>query len=479
MVGFFTSGCGMVIGTIVDSALNTVTYPFKEHVFAKAYKYDNVWTEKYIPIEEKDEDYGEVLLGLAVSGGGSRSAYFFSCIVEELSKIPISPGSSKTYLDEVDFISSVSGGSLASTYYCMKRYHPKYKDEDFFPKFKINMKRNFEKAALVRYTVGGNWTTDFFTYYDRGDLMASIWDKMIFKGATFNELIEAQNAGSPKLIINGTILNNGLKFVFSTIPDQKFNNSQYFSAIRDSSFIQHSATQSYVPFQTVGFEYIDSDIKQYRLSKAIVASAAVPSLLGPVTLKDRSKEKDRFLHIVDGGVYDNYGVESLMQVFTEYLDRNPGKKSLILVIDGSGYFKEDERDSDDFNVSYYAERPISISWLRTKGYMEFVFQQARNFKNKNNVVPYQNLSFNLLSLYGVLPSQEEKSSTTLGISDPNLKKILNPKTFLRPDVLTEDFIDKLVGIRTGFALSKSDAVVIEKVAAQVVKSKLYSEKKPD
>ena len=450
-------GCGVITGTLIDSAIGAATYPLKEYVFLGSYKYDNTWETPYRQYENH-HDYGELLLAVSVSGGGSRSAYFFACVMEQLSQIPIIPGSASSYVDEIDYISSVSGGSLAAAYFCLN--WPENKNNDkFYRKFKSAMAKNFERRALVHYTIEGAWLLDLCTYYDRGDLMADVWDRLFFDNATFARLLAAEKRGTPRLVINGTCLNDGLKFVFSNIADKNFNQSRYFSVIRDAALIRHSVASCHVPFRTIGFESLKCDIGQYPLSKAIVASAAVPGLLGPVTLKDYSK-KDRLLNIVDGGVYDNYGVESVMQLVTSYLDRHPGKPAKIIIIDGSGFFDEDKSQTDDYSVAYYADRPIAISWLRTKAYMEYVLQKARAYTDSNGVRPYCNLQFDLISLYGLLPSQQERQYP---IAEPALQKII------RPDITTSEFIENLITIQTRFSLSHADAVMIENVARQVTR----------
>jgi len=470
-------GCGVAIGTAVDTAVDVATYPIKEYAFACSYKYDNTWTEPYAVCDQCREP-GELLLGLAVSGGGSRSAYFMACVMEELSKIPIHPGSKQTYADEIDYISSVSGGSLASAYFCLQRFAPSApSNADFYAEFKYQMSSNFQATAFVEYTFGWQWILDVCTYYDRGDLMANVWDAQFFRNATFRDLRLAEQRGAPILIINGTILNDGLKFVFSNLPDQRFNESAYFKTMREASFIKYAVTSKYQPFQTVGFQSIQSDLQQYPVSKAVVASASVPNLLGPVTLKDRSVTNERLIHIVDGGVYDNYGVESLLQVFTAYLDQHPGQAAKILILDGSGYFEEDNRQTDEFTVADYSMRPLSIAWLRTKAYMEYVFQEARKFRNSQGIQPYANLSFHLISLYGisdtqeaygVLPSQEKEEPF---IDNAMLQHIL------RPDLTTQEFLEKVTTIQTSFKLTQQDAQMIEQVAKKVV-AQLKAQRSP-
>jgi Patatin-like phospholipase len=60
----------------------------------------------------------ELLLILAFSGGGTRAAAFAYGVLEELAATPVAlGGSSRSLLDEVDFISAVSGGSFTAAYY--------------------------------------------------------------------------------------------------------------------------------------------------------------------------------------------------------------------------------------------------------------------------------------------------------------------------------------------------------------------------
>lgn len=58
----------------------------------------------------------EVLVGLSVSGGGSRAALYAASAFETLSQLRVGP-EQHSLLEQVSYISSVSGGSLASAYY--------------------------------------------------------------------------------------------------------------------------------------------------------------------------------------------------------------------------------------------------------------------------------------------------------------------------------------------------------------------------
>ena len=61
---------------------------------------------------------GRILLALTFSGGGTRAAAFSYGVLQELAETPVViEGRERRLLDEVDLISSVSGGSFTSAYY--------------------------------------------------------------------------------------------------------------------------------------------------------------------------------------------------------------------------------------------------------------------------------------------------------------------------------------------------------------------------
>jgi hypothetical protein len=61
----------------------------------------------------------EVLVGVALSGGGSRAALFGAAGLEALARLQAPGGGS--VLEQVGYLSSVSGGSVASTYYASQK----------------------------------------------------------------------------------------------------------------------------------------------------------------------------------------------------------------------------------------------------------------------------------------------------------------------------------------------------------------------
>src|SRR5262249_22960087 len=100
----------------------------------------------------------DLLLGVALSGGGSRAAVFGAAALEALGRIRVPGGGS--VLEQVAYVSSVSGGSVAAAYYGQHKppretpvltqtgdYTTEY--QAFFSKFHEQVAQNFE-GALIR-----------------------------------------------------------------------------------------------------------------------------------------------------------------------------------------------------------------------------------------------------------------------------------------------------------------------------------------
>jgi NTE family protein len=251
---------------------------------------------------ERIDRSDELLLVLTFSGGGTRAAALAYGVMEQLAQTEITLGGRKrSLLDEVDTISAVSGGSFTAAYYGLfgKRIF-----EDFETRF---LKKNIQKELLLEGINLKNWLRLFSSKFGRSDLAAEYYDKNIFEGKTFGDILAR---GGPLILINATDLALGSHFTF---------------------------TQDM-------FDLICSDVSRYPVSRAVAASSAVPGLLTPITLynyagtcnyelpgwmkkalEETSRSRRRtqqarifysyldstkrpYIHLVDGGTSDNLGL---------------------------------------------------------------------------------------------------------------------------------------------------------------------------
>lgn len=245
----------------------------------------------------------EVLVALSFSGGGTRAAAFAYGVLEALREIHLGTDEQpSSLLDEVDVISSVSGGSIAAAYYAL------FGDRVFADFEHGFLKRNIQRELTRRTLSPRNWFRLASAHFRRIDLVAELFDEALFEHRTFGDFA----AKGPFVIINATDISRGSRFDF---------------------------TQG-------RFDLLCSNLGTYPIARAVAASAAVPVLLSPITLESfgwqacdyqgpfshpqpssqrlenlrsfRDPNKRRYVHLFDGGLVDNLGIQGLLdQVFSK------------------------------------------------------------------------------------------------------------------------------------------------------------------
>ncbi len=249
-------------------------------------------------------------IGIAISGGGSRSANFSAACLLQLQRIGL--------LQKTDYISSVSGGSLTAAYYCLNdeaRWNPANVQRQFAHPFASDL--------IVKFLLPWNLIASFFSSYDRTDELAEVFQTHLFsrdgRAMTFGDL----RPDRPRLLINATDLQSGRRFIFC-----------------DESF-----------------DELNSDLSKYPIAWACAASATVPVLLHQVTLRDFSTVYKQYRHFIDGGIADNLGIQTLVEVYdaqnqlaTDRHEPPPYPKGAILiVIDAKTRFNAKLSDKPDIS----------------------------------------------------------------------------------------------------------------------------------
>jgi NTE family protein len=251
---------------------------------------------------------GQMILALAFSGGGKRSAAFAHGALQGLNEITFDEdGRQRTVLDEVDYISAVSGGTFPAMHYGI------YREKSF-----QTFDRDFLKVDINAYIYGTflepwNWEWLIDPLYGTNDRMAEVYDRLMFHGATYADLLRN---GLPLISVNATEIANGITF----------------------------------PFTQPTFDLLCSDLLHFPVARAVAASNGFPVLFTPITLTsyrqqcagtrpptapsaDPGERKDmlsrraviarnaeryldpsqtRYVHLMDGGISDNLAMRSLI-----------------------------------------------------------------------------------------------------------------------------------------------------------------------
>ncbi|NIQ10401.1 MAG: patatin-like phospholipase family protein, partial [Gammaproteobacteria bacterium] len=164
-----------------------------------------------------DRCHEKTLVILALSGGGSRAAYFSASVMLELEKVFSEEG--LNLLEEVDVISSVSGGSLPAAYYAVSRdrddnsYRMTDRAWDEATVRKL-MRKNYLGAWFRRWFWPQNIYRYWFTAYDRSDIMADVFADNLYdsKFPGFDYDFSRLQEDRPNLVLNATNGTMGARF---------------------------------------------------------------------------------------------------------------------------------------------------------------------------------------------------------------------------------------------------------------------------
>ncbi|HEY7531563.1 MAG TPA: patatin-like phospholipase family protein [Nitrospiraceae bacterium] len=342
----------------------------------------------------------ETLIGIAISGGGSRAALFGAAGLEALAKLQVGPGQS--LLEDVSMISSVSGGSMATSYFASvkpKREVPVLtasgelsgEYQAFFAQYKETMNQDYEKPLLWRNLFRLRWFNPAWTAKSLSEYLNS----QFLKDMTFQNVRERESSGDiPRLLINTTLYNDGRRFVITTLPHEQ---TQY-DLLKDVSrsigarpVSKESAELMRVKWaslQSVTPQELNLDLCPIQLGAAVAGSMSFPPVVGPITFKVEGE--DRYWHAGDGGLSDNMGLESLATVALNALQQHAARRVLIIAFDSSFPFAVGSDRLDHFPEGFTL---FNYDFSRIPGIME------------ERALAYRTLFFRTMAEQGVLPDE--------------------------------------------------------------------------
>lgn len=234
-------------------------------------------------------------IGIALSGGGYRAATFHIGVLARLAESDL--------LEKVTFISTVSGGSMATGMIYKSNGYKWPTSQAYLESTMPFLYRLLTTVNLQRMIIRDVLTWPIRLFSSRADLISKrMQDEMgiqirmnqLPKGNTGTDNLEERE---PRWIINTTCYESGANFRFESMRMGDYK---------------------------IG--YVDDP--EVPLSDAIAASAGFPVLVGPLGLKTDGFEWYQYknnkktlldpvevpkkLHLWDGGVYDNLGLEALV-----------------------------------------------------------------------------------------------------------------------------------------------------------------------
>ena len=338
--GWITATLCSVLSLSVLSGCHQPPYPNRDPLCARdlesGYRFDT--------LEPGPGNTDHNFICLTFSGGGTRAAAMSYGVLQALrdARVDSARQGSTRLLDEVDVISSVSGGSFTALSYAMQR------DEFFNGRFKETfLYRNIQLHLLLNVFNPLNLLRLSSVMLDRIDIAADYYSEALFNEQTYGDLMKTNRR--PYIVVNSTNMSTGGRLEF---------------------------TQS-------DFDLLGSDLAAVPLGWAAAASSAFPFLLSPMRLKyhvndasaqtidalldERGERKfhrraewaerlvqsekpgeppldnvnataHKYLYLLDGGLSDNLGLSHVLDSYlyeeiNQRIDDRRIKRLVVIVVD--------------------------------------------------------------------------------------------------------------------------------------------------
>jgi len=276
-------------------------------------------------------------IGLALSGGGFRATLFHCGAFWRLNELG--------YLQKLDRISSVSGGSIAAGVLGLKwaRLRQSAWAKQVLLDEVITPLRKFCEQSIDAPSI---LESVFVPGESVADVLIDAYRKHLFGAATLQDL----PTDPPRFIFNSTNLATGVDFRFS----KPYCGDYRIGLIKPGRF---------------------------DLALAVAASSAFPPFLSPVALNpdpasfektdgadlyDQRQYRERLL-LTDGGAYDNLGLETVWRRKTSLLVSDAGAPFHYEAAQGRDWFRQSLRALDiATNQSRGMRKRVLVDLYKTK-----------------------------------------------------------------------------------------------------------------
>lgn len=303
---------------------------------------------------------GRGKVGLALSGGGFRASLFHLGVLARLADMDV--------LRSVEVLSTVSGGSIVGAHYYLEVRNllnthpdPQITREDYLEivrrvqkRFLQGVQQNLRTRALTNLACNVKMLLPRLfgaRAYTRSHRIGELYEERLYSAVDDEHRPDAprpmpslritpagepdadhfkprfanwrRRAKVPVLLLNTTSLNSGHTWHFTA------------TWMGEPPGLVGEEIDVNVRYRRLWYEQAPTEeLRNYRLGYAVAASAGVPALFAPLEIHDLYP--GRVVRLVDGGVHDNQGVESLLDEAV----------SFILCSDACGQMEDNPSPSD-------------------------------------------------------------------------------------------------------------------------------------
>lgn len=307
-------------------------------------------------------------IALTFSGGGYRAASFSLGTLSLLNELSFAEGS---FLDSVEVLSTVSGGTITGSRYAISLKRGESFDQFYSNIFLFLSDAKLIELALSRLSSEDNWQQG--RVRSLVSAFADVYDSELFDQSLFGELMDEKNPkGIKHLSFNATEFANGLQF--------RFQWSEKMIAPDPGEAARGIIGNNY-------YNIPEIVAREIRMADIMAASSCFPGGFEPINFPsdfvlpkgthDQLPKGAMYpVGLMDGGVVDNQGIDPVMlatgRIYRNHVKSGGDEKELnqidlVIVSDVAS------PNMDDFKASHEDQRGwwkgltarliINLNWL--------------------------------------------------------------------------------------------------------------------
>jgi len=294
-------GCALLVAAC--ASFTPGNPPLAKHEPDAGYRFERL---------EQGDNSDELFVIVTFSGGGTRAAALAYGVLEALRDTTIEwRGRRVALLDEVDVISSISGGSFPAAYYALR-------GRQIFDEFEDKFLYRPIQSDLVRLALSpANWLKLAAPAFGRSDLAAEFYHREVFGGATYADVIARKQR--PFVILNATDMTTGTPFPFTQdqfdllcsdlagvpLARAAASSSAFPGGLTPLTFQNYAGTCGYRQPPWVALAAADhaSRVNPRRTARAE----------NRLSLAAEEPARRHYIHLTDGGVADNIGLRGPLE----------------------------------------------------------------------------------------------------------------------------------------------------------------------
>lgn len=348
----------LALAALLFTSCSQNIYPDRSQFLKDGDPVPTVTLSYYKSVQERQGQDSTLAVAMAISGGGSRASNFGIGIMLGLEQI--STGEGQDMLDQVDYLSTVSGGGFAAGAYVSALY-----DHQFFDR-----QEPFSLKSYLDLQIREDMAFPYTDVLLRANFNPVLWFSLADDGDALERSIDEHVLGYRRRAKEVKKRPQSLQLADFFIPAESPEPVRFPMHITNSSTLNTMTIFPFTPdildrYQITGYTHRLS--KVYRdsldpftvpLAVGIKSSASFPVLISNTTLQSRYSAERRYLPLIDGAMTDNIGYYTALQILRQ--EKAPRKILLIVDADAAGNrYTFSKREGAVFSLRVMGRLPSS------------------------------------------------------------------------------------------------------------------------